>query len=100
MTIYKKAFFVLIGVGLVPSLHAQNRQREAAVGRFLGALTGATLAEESFGNQCYYQDGPAYLFVYPGAPIYAYDYPTYVYSPIYAYPDMRHAIYPSYFFSR
>jgi hypothetical protein len=96
-----RTFFTLIYCGLsIVTLEAQIRHRDAVVGRLIGALTGASLAEELFGNQCYYQDGPAYDFVYPGAPLYAYDYPTYLYSPIYAYPHMSHAIYPSYFFSR
>lgn len=96
-----KAYLMLIGTFFIMgTITAQPRYRESAVAQFLGAITGATFAEEAFGNQCYYQDGPAYLYVYPGAPLYAYDYPTYVYAPQYAYPDMRHAIYPSYYFSR
>lgn len=91
---------LLIFLSLVQGAHAQRCTRDAAVGRFLSGLTGASLAEDAFGNQCYYQDGPPYLFIYPGAPIYAYDYPTYLYAPMYAYPNMRHAIYPSYFFYR
>ena len=93
LVLFCTAFFVESSV-------AQDRHRNAAVGRFLSGLTGAAAANDAFGNQCYYQDGPAYDFIYPGAPIYAYDYPAYVYSPIYAYPDMRHAIYPSYYFTR
>ncbi len=91
---------LLCAVFFIGSSAAQCRHREAAVGRFLSGLTGAAIANDAFGNQCYYQDGPAYDFIYPGAPIYAYDYPTYVYSPIYAYADMKHEIYPSYYFSR
>jgi len=70
------------------------------VAGFLGGLTGATLAAASFGDQWYYQDGAAYEYVYPGAPLYAYDYPTYVYSPVYAYSDMRYTTYPSYYLRR
>jgi hypothetical protein len=101
MNCRKIVFFLLLSITLFTgSILAQTRHREAVLTRFLGAITGATLAEEAFGSQCYYHDGPAYLFVYPGAPMYAYDYPTYAYSPLYAYQDMRRAIYPSYFFSR
>lgn len=62
---------------------------------FLGGITGATAAQAY--NDCY-PVNPNYDFVYPGVPIYAYDYPTQVYSPVYSYINTRYSVYPSYFF--
>lgn len=59
-----------------------------AAGMFAGAIAGAAIAG-SCDVDCYgYYDPyvpPAYRVYYPGAPILAYDYPTYKYSPMYAY---------------
>ncbi len=78
----------------------RRRRRTSVVAGFLGAVTGATLAATAYGDQCYYQDGPAYEFVYAESPRYIYSYPTYVYAPTYSYMHVRHNIYPSYYFRR
>lgn len=102
----KKLFLVLLvtsGVFYQESQARCNRRhchRSSAVAGFLGAITGATIAAAAYSEPCYYRNCPQYDFVYPGSPIYTYDYPTYVYSPVYAYPDMRYNIYPSYYFYR
>ena len=94
----------LLSLGLAfSSLEARCRRRcnrRAAVADFLGAITGATAAARAYSDECYYREGPPYEYIYPGAPIYVYDYPTYVYAPRYAYMDIRYDIYPSYFFRR
>jgi hypothetical protein len=74
------------------------RSNGAAAAGFFGALTGATLAASAYSDQCYYREGPPYDFYYPGAPIYAYDYPTYIYAPTYADVSIRYSIYPSYYY--
>ena len=87
---------------LTLSLHIDarcRRRRNSVVAGFLGAVTGATIAASAYGDQCYYQDGPQYNYIYAGAPRYVYDYPTYVYSPVYAYNNVRYTSYPSYFFN-
>ncbi len=89
----------LLSIGTL-SIGTSNAQRERCdniVARFLGGITGATFAAESYSYKCHYREGPAYDISYPGAPRYAYDYPTYMYSPVYSYMHVRHTIYPSYY---
>lgn len=60
-----------------------------AAGIFAGAIAGAALAgsaDVDYYGYYYPYVEPNYRVFYPGAPIYAYDYPTYKYSPIYSYP--------------
>lgn len=62
----------------------------AAVGFFAGALSGAALAGAY--NDCrypYYGYGPRL--------VYAYDYPAFSYSPVYAYPNTVYT-YPGFYF--
>ena len=82
------------------NIQGRCRRNGSVVANFLGAITGASLAQESFGNQCYYQDGPAYEYIYPEAPRYIYSYPTYMYAPNYSYMHVRNNVYPSYHFRR
>ena len=78
----------------------RRRCRGSAVAEFLGAVTGSALAASRYSDRCYYREGPPFDFAYPAAPLYAYDYPTYVYSPVYSYTNIRYDIYPSYFLRR
>lgn len=65
-----------------------GRGGSVAAGIFAGAIAGAALAGSAdvdyYGYYYPYME-PGYRVIYPGAPIYAYDYPTYKYSPIYSY---------------
>lgn len=76
--------------------HHRGSSIGSALGFLAGALTGATLAHSY--DSCYYRNMPTYDMVYRGAPLLAYDYPTYAYSPMYAYPGTLYT-YPGYYFS-
>jgi hypothetical protein len=86
---------IILGLMANASLEARRCSRFAA---FLGAVSGATAA--ACYDDYYYPVYPQYDFVYPGAPIYAYDYPTQVYAPVYAYTSIRYSVYPSYYYIR
>jgi hypothetical protein len=76
-------------------IDARRCSRSATAAGFIaGALTGAALAGAM--DDMYYTDIPAYNIVYPGMPLYEYDYPTYSYAPVYAYYDTLYTLYPSY----
>lgn len=102
----KKQFMVSVAfllIALLAGFDAEARRSRrcchggaAAAGFFAGAFTGAALAGAY--DRAYYVDMPTYEMVYPGAPILAYDYPTYVYTPVYAYPDTLYT-YPGYYFA-
>lgn len=95
-------FALILLMGLLTSSHVEARRRShrgaAAASFFIGAFTGAALAGmHDYYDDCYYVDSPQYDFIYAGAPLYAYDYPTYQYAPVYAYTDTLYTIYPSYY---
>jgi hypothetical protein len=85
---------IIVGLMATASLEARRCSRFAT---FLGAISGATAAAR---YNDYYPVYPQYDFVYPGAPIYAYDYPVQVYAPVYTYTSMRYSVYPSYYYIR
>ena len=88
---------VLAGTNLEARRHCCRRGSSgAALGFFAGAFAGAAIASSCDRN--YYVDMPTYDVVYRGAPLLAYDYPTYVYSPMYAYPNTLYT-YPGYFWA-
>ncbi len=63
--------------------------RAVAAGLVVGAIAGAAVAGSCDVDRYGYYDPyvpPAYRVYYPGAPIFAYDYPTWKYAPIYTYP--------------
>lgn len=94
---------VITGGSLYQDLEARCHRRysrgSSLFAGIVGAVAGAAVAA-SIDYPCYYRECPQYDFAYPAAPLFAYDYPTYVYSPVYAYPDMRYSIYPSYYLAR
>lgn len=92
---------LLIAGGLYQTTQARcHRRRRGSIAGFFSAVTGSALAARSYSDRCYYREGPQYDFAYPAAPLYAYDYPTYVYAPVYSYQRVRYSIYPSYFLRR
>ena len=101
----KKLFAILLITGgalyqnIEARCHRRHSQGSSIFAGIVGAITGAAVAA-SINTPCYYRESPAYEFVYPAAPLYAYDYPTYVYAPVYTYPEMRFTRYPSYYLMR
>ena len=94
-------FFITHLVSGLDARCCRRRSGEAAfIGGVLGALTGATIAATAYCDEVYWDAAPAYDFVYRGAPIYAYDYPTYMYAPVYADTHIRYSVYPSYYWRR
>ena len=90
----------VVGSSLVEARCHRGRGSGAALAGFFGAVTGAAIAASAYSDRCYYREGPPFEFAYAGAPIYVYDYPTYMYAPVYASPEMRYSIYPSYAYRR
>ena len=77
--------------------HSIQARRCSALATILGGITGATAAATYYER---YPVNPNYDFIYPGAPLYAYDYPTQMYSPVYSYINSRYTTYPSYYYMR
>lgn len=87
----------LLGIGSVYNTALEARGGAIAGGFIAGALIGSALSRNRYYNDCRYRERPPYDYFYPGAPRYAYDYPAYVYSPVYAYSSTRYTVYPSYY---
>ena len=74
------ALILLLGI---QTIDAQCRRNGASAFSFLASsLSGAVLATQY--DPCEI-DFPTYNITYRGAPRYAYDYPAYIYSPVYSY---------------
>lgn len=91
----------ILGVGM-STLEGRCRRRcrsrgNGAAGFFVGALTGTAIAAAAYEDDYYRGHVPLYDFTYYHAPLYAYDYPAYLYSPAYAYRYTRFTTYPSYY---
>ena len=69
-------------------------QRCSPLAEVLSTITGTRAAAAYMDRR---PASPNYDFVYPGAPLYAYDYPTQVYSPVYSYINTRYSVSPSYY---
>ncbi len=82
---------LLLVILLAQTIQAKRCSPLAAV---LGTITGASAAAEYVDRR---PVRPNYDFVYPGAPIYIYDYPPQVYSPVYSYINTRYSVDPSYY---
>ncbi len=91
----ERAAFVLVLLSVSLSFDLEARRCRGggggavAAGIVAGALAGAAIAGSCDVDYYGYYEPympPSYRVYYPGAPIYAYDYPTYKYAPIYSYP--------------
>ena len=78
----------------IQTIDAQCRRNgTSAFGFLVSSLSGAVLATQY--DPCEI-DFPTYDITYRGAPRYAYDYPAYIYSPVYAYWNTLQS-YPRYY---